>query len=293
MIAHGRAIRSVELRRQTQQLEDQARGAADRADRLERRINQLELALTTKQRRLPADVPQTRAQPMRMYLPIRPGVGTELLGATVVTQRTETVPALLGETVTGSGELSLLQEGEIWAAVSSRSETGFEARIQPSYLTEYNEVLFPYVAGRNLKWRLYHSQGYEEYPTGSDTRVVRLPEMMEFNGRLELVSTSETGLQEGYVHTAAGVYLRQSEWISTGIVEAERQMPVAGEISIEGVYMEPGNRAVTTYDGYVNDALITTSPTATVQRGDTLRLAFDIDAMDAVGYVSCDIRIRE
>jgi hypothetical protein len=292
-IAHGRPIRSVELTQQTKTLEQQTRGAAKRADRLEQRINQLELALTTKQRSLPADVPQTRAQPMLFYMPVRPDVGSELMGATVVTQRTESTSALPISQVTGSGELSLLRPGEIWAGLSVRPESAFEVRVQPSYLTEYNEVLFPYVAGRNLRWRLYHSQGYEEYKIGSDTRVIRLPEMKEFNGRAELISVSETGLQEGYVHAAAGIYIGQSEWVSTGAVEAERTLPVEGEVSIEGVYREPGHRSVGAYKAFLNNTEITNQPTVSVSQGDVLRLDFDINGMDAVGYASCDIQIRE
>ena len=282
---HGQPLRSEDLNSRIRASEEAASGALEETADMAHRLDQIELALLTVESRVPEDRPQTAAAPGVLYLPVRPLLGTELFGANIVTARNKAKRALSGE-ITGRGELSLLRSGEIFAALSAEQIDRFEARINPARLTEYNELVLPYVAGGPLMWRLYHSRGYHEYAGIRETTVFRYDTPREFNGYVELVSESRTGLEGQFIHAGAGLSVNMSDWLASGTLEASRELPFSGTIRIENVDTYPGKAPAGSYQIFVNDTDVTAQQNIVVAAGDLLRLEVDIDWTRSVRHVA-------
>jgi hypothetical protein len=289
MFQHGEQLRSDELAARLAGAERHARGALRSAQDLRDRLDQIGLALLTIEGRLPEDKPQTPSRPAQLFLPVRPLLGCELLGSSVVTARTKAKSALLTDVVDGYGHLSLLRPGEVWATLSPQQTDRFEARLEPAVLMEYNELVLPFIAGGPLSWRLYHSRGYHEYRGVTQTTVYRTQAPREFNGMVEVISESRTGLEGQFIHTAAGIAAQMSDFLPKGTLEAVGELPFTGVVRVDGVYLFPGRVPVTTYRLEHAGADKTGIAQFAALTGETLRLEIEIPWDAAVNYVSIEL----
>jgi hypothetical protein len=258
---HGDPIRSADLEKRYRAAEANLATALLRSAAVGERVRMVELALHAAR---PASAPVGTATSSggvdTVYLPLSPGPDAELVGPLVASRRSASVSAFsftpestdtgvdprawpsVGS-VGGVGETVLLEEGAVWARLSPDAEAVFTARVEPAYLTYYNELVVPAIAG-SVTVKLSRSTGSPRVFENVETsRIFRLPGDEEFTGVVTVESTSGSGFQGQYIHTLGGIQLRRSTWAKTGSATASLTAPGDGTLQISAVHLHPNGKA--------------------------------------------------
>lgn len=285
---HGQRIRSDELSQDFELTNRNVKLARTEINELNEKVSRIGLAMQAIRRDIPQDLSADVGRNAFMFIKAAPGAGCELVGTSVVTERIRTRTALITTDVGGFGDMELLQPSEVWAGLSPNNIGDFEARIDPAYLTEYTEIVVPYIAGDYVTVRLHNSQTFEELTRLKQTTVKRYATPKEFNGRISISSNSEARFLDQYVHALGGVHINDSQWMEEGVCTAERILDFSGVIRIFAAYSYPDKVPLADYTVYLNDVLVNDPTSFEVDSGDTLRVELTIPWNIAVNYVGIE-----
>lgn len=263
----GEPVRSRDLTRKFQESFARVAGAEETVGEVESSIRQTQLAVQARRQQKPQGQASS-AEDGILYEEAEAGPGGNRVGPFVTAQRLST-NSVFYEVPEGTGAIRALREGSVWARATENQQQTFEARVEPSRLMRYNELLVPHIAGK-VSLRLHHDQGSGSYGPFERSRLIRIPDARRFNGRVEITSQSRSTVAGEYVHCLGGLELRRSDWTSQWELQTTIEAPADGTIELKDLIAHPGGQSLSFTVETAGGTSLT--KTESVSKGDELVL---------------------